>query len=114
MHDRVLHVHQPDHLQRFRELHRASPDPILLAMADDVGRNHRCRIAGVNAGFLDVLHHAGDDDVVTIGDRVDVELDRVFEEAIDEDRVSRCGFHGVPDVFAQRRFVIDDRHRATA
>jgi len=45
--------------------------------------------AGVHAGVLDVLHHPPDDAALAIGDRVDVRLERVFEEAIDEHRVFR-------------------------
>ena len=38
-------------------------------------------------GFLDVLHHAADDDVAgRVAQRVDVDLDGVFEEPVDEHR----------------------------
>ena len=70
-------------------------------MTDDVRRDHGGGIAGVDAGLLDVLHHAGDDDVLTVGDRVDVELDGVFEEPVDQDGMAGRRFHGVADVLAQ-------------
>ena len=39
----------------------------------------------MHAGLLDVLHHAADDDLAgAVAQRVDVDLDRVFEEAVDE------------------------------
>ena len=47
-------------------------------------RQHARRVARVDAGLLDVLHHRGDVGVVAVAERVDVELDRVLEEAVDE------------------------------
>ena len=41
----------------------------------------------MDAGLLDVLHHAADDDRAgLVGDDIDVELDRLVEELIDEQR----------------------------
>ena len=48
-------------------------------------RQHARRVARVDAGLLDVLHHRGDVRVRPVAQRVDVELDRVLEEAVDED-----------------------------
>ncbi len=50
-----------------------------------VRRQHARRVAGVDAGLLDVLHHAADDGALAVGDAVDVDLDRVLEELVDED-----------------------------
>ena len=38
----------------------------------------------MDAGFFDVLHDAADDDVLAVGERVDIDLDGVFEEVVDE------------------------------
>ena len=43
-------------------------------------------VSGVDAGFFDVLHDAGDQDVMAIAERVDVYFDGVFEEAVDRAR----------------------------
>ena len=51
-----------------------------------VRRQAAGRVARVDAGLLDVLHHAADDDVVPVGDHVDVDLDRVGQELVDQDR----------------------------
>jgi hypothetical protein len=51
-----------------------------------VWRQDALRIAGVDAGFLDVLHHAADHHAVAIRDRVDIELGGGFEKLVDQER----------------------------
>ena len=41
----------------------------------------------MDAGLLDVLHDAGDEHVLAVGERVDVDLDGVGEVAVDQQRV---------------------------
>ena len=41
----------------------------------------------MNARLLDMLHDAGDDDVLAVAKRVDVDLDRVREIAVEQQRV---------------------------
>src|ERR687897_90693 len=43
--------------------------------------------ARMDAGLLDVLHDAGDEHVFAVAERVDVDLDRVREVAVEEERV---------------------------
>ena len=38
----------------------------------------------MHAGLLDVLHDRADVDRLAVAERVDVDLDRVLEEAVDE------------------------------
>ena len=45
-----------------------------------------CTVAGVNAGFLDVLHNAGDKRVAAIADAIDVNLDGAGKIAVDQQR----------------------------
>ena len=45
-----------------------------------VGRNGTGRIARVDTRFLDVLHNAHYDHLVTVGDRIDIHLDGVVED----------------------------------
>ena len=59
-------------------------------VAERVRRQHAGRVAGVDAGLLDVLHDPADPDVVAVAERVDVDLDRVLEEAVEEDRRVRA------------------------
>jgi len=68
----------------------------------------------VDAGLLDVLHDAADDDAPAVGDRVDVDLDRLLEEAVDEDRAVGRRLDRVLHVAIERRVVVDDLHRAPA
>ena len=46
---------------------------------------HARGVAGVDARLLHVLHDGGDARVFAVAERVDVDLDRVLEEAVDED-----------------------------
>ena len=41
----------------------------------------------MDPGLLDVLHDARDVDLLAVGERVHVELDRVLEEAVEQQRV---------------------------
>ena len=44
------------------------------------------------AGLLDVLHDPADPDVLAVAQRVDVDLDRVLQEAVEEDlAAAACG-----------------------
>ena len=47
------------------------------------------RVAGVDARLLDVLHDRRDVRVDAVAERVDVHLDRVLDEAVDEDPLER-------------------------
>ncbi len=69
----------------------------LLAEAER--RDHAGRVAGVDAGLLDVLHDPGDVDLLAVAERVDVDLDRVLEEAVEQQRVLLVGL----DVLASGR-----------
>ena len=40
----------------------------------------------MHAGFLDVLHDCSDERLLSVADRIDVDLDRTFDEPIDEQR----------------------------
>ena len=43
----------------------------------------------MHARLLDVLHDAADHDVRAVADRVDVDLDRVVQEAVEQHRANR-------------------------
>jgi hypothetical protein len=55
-----------------------------------VRRHHHRGVAGVDAGELDVLEHPADDARLAVAQAVDVELDRVLEELVDQDRLARA------------------------
>ena len=68
---------------------------------DDAGR-----VARVDAGLLDVLHDRADVDGLAVGQRVDVDLDRVLEEAVEVD-LGALLRAGSPEVVGQALDVVD-------
>jgi hypothetical protein len=69
----------------------------------------------VDAGFLDMLHDAADDDVSGgVGDGVDVELERIFEELVDQHRMFGRHVHRLRHVAIERADVVHDGHPASA
>ena len=68
----------------------------------------------MDAGLLDVLHDAADEHLRSITDRVDVDLDRVLDEAIDQHRVGRVKPGGLLHVGDEHRLLVDDLHAAPA
>jgi hypothetical protein len=66
----------------------------------------------MHTGFFDVLHDAGDQDVVAIGERVDVNFGGVFQEAINEHWPVLREYDGFLHVPPHGVFVIGDGHRA--
>ena len=72
-------------------------------------REHARRVAGVDAGLFHVLHDGRDEDVLAVAERIDVDLDRVLDEPVDENRAEN-GAHGL----AQLRVVVTDTHRAAS
>ena len=61
----------------------------------------------MDAGLLDVLHDRADHRPGAVANRVDVDLDRVLDEAVDQ----RAGLHRPRP---QRRLVVADAHLAAA
>ena len=83
--DRELDVEEPDDAEGRRE---ATDDSLDLGRGRGVERRrrqHAGRVAGVDAGLLDVLHDRRHVGVVPVAERVDVDLDRALEEAVDQD-----------------------------
>ena len=89
----------------------------------------------MDARLLDMLHDAGDEHALAVAQRVDVDLDRVGEIAVEQQRV--LAEHGVDlaglvvgiarldvgghqarqhaeQVIVERGLIVDDRHRAAA
>ena len=58
----------------------------MVAAIERVRRQRAGRIAGMDAGLLDVLHDAGDRRVLAVGEAIDVDLDGVGEIAVDQQR----------------------------
>ena len=92
----------------------ARADPLELLVAQRDRRQGAGRVAGVDAGLLDVLHDPAEVHVGAVVERVHVDLDGVVEEAVDQDRVLGRGDRGPGDVTGEGLVVVDDLHAASA
>ena len=111
---RVLHVHQPADLKRLGER-----DRLPLDLGDDRPRQRMRRqraggIAGMDSGFLDMLHHAADEDVLSVGERIDIDLDRIGEIGIDQHRRRAGDDDGIRHVAFEAPRIAHDLHGAAA
>ena len=71
---RELRVHQPDDVERAGDAPRVVADRRDVPVAQLERRHDAGAVAGMDAGLLDVLHDAADDDGAgRIGERIDVE-----------------------------------------
>ena len=68
----------------------------------------------MDAGLLDMLHDAGDIDLVAVGDGIDIDLDRVLQIAVDQHRAGAGHGDGAADVALQPGRIVDDLHRPPA
>ena len=68
----------------------------------------------MDSRLLDVLHHAAHQGHLPVPDRVDVDLDRVLEELVNQDRVIRRRLDRLGHVLHQRSLVVADLHRPPA
>ena len=68
----------------------------------------------MNTGLLDVLHDAGDLDLMAVGDGVDIDLDGVLQIAVDQDRAGARHDHRAADIAVEPGMVVDDLHRPAA
>ena len=68
----------------------------------------------MDARLLDVLHDPGDVDRIAVAERVDVDLDRVLEEAVEQQRVLLVGLHVLVEVGPQVLGRVTDLHRPAA
>jgi hypothetical protein len=113
--DRELRVHQADDLEGPGDAARVVANLIEVPLGDAVRRHDARAVAGVDAGLLDVLHDAADDDGAgRVGDAVDVELDGVLEELVDQHGPLGRRLHGRRHVAVERGHVVDDRHAPAA
>ena len=76
---------RPSHADGQRDpRHRVHDEP-LVGLGQALRREHRDRVARVDAGPLDVLHEARDEHVGAVADRVDVDL-QALEVGVDAHR----------------------------
>ena len=79
-----------------------------------IGRERAGAVARMDAGLFDVLHDAGDEDILAVADRIDIDLDGIGKIAVDEHR-ARAGYDDrLGDVAIELFVVADDFHGAAA
>ena len=118
----VLHVHQADHLQLAGHGVGVFADRVDDALRERVGRQDHRRVAGMDAGELDVLEDAADDDgalvrvveVADVRDAIHVHLGGVLQELVHQHRALGRGLDGEAHVMLQLGVGIDDLHGAPA
>ena len=66
----------------------------------------------MDAGFFDVLHDAGDQNIITIAEGVNVDLSGVFKKAIDQHGPVLRENYRLLHITADHFFVVGDDHRA--
>ena len=112
--DCKLDVHEPDDVQAFREGARDAIYLVDRLLRQRDGRRHRRRVAGVAAGRLDVLEYRADHGLVPVADAVDVQLGRMRQELVDQDRPALGYPDGLLHVLPQGDLVVYYRHAASA
>jgi len=68
----------------------------------------------MHAGLLDMLHHPADEDVLAVGDGIDVNLDGVTQVPVEQNRTLARHDHGLGDVAGELRLVVHDFHGTPA
>ena len=102
-------------LSALREQRDLAAQFVLDRRRQRIRRQRARRIAGMHAGFLDVLHDAADQHVAFgVGDDVDVDFAGMIEEAVEQHRRGFGDAHGLADVARKIGVVVHDLHRAAA
>ena len=109
-----LHVDEADHVERARQRLGLRAQRLHLALVETVRRQRARSIARVHAGLLDVLHDAADDHALAVAHGVDVDLDRVVQELVDEDRMVGRDLERFADELHEVLVVVHDAHGAAA
>ena len=110
----VLDVEQPHHADGERDLARGLADLLEHLLAERVRGQYAGAVAGMHARLLDVLHDPPDPHGLAVAQRVDVDLDRVLEEMVEEDRPPVRAGLGAIQVAGEVLGRVNDLHRAAA
>jgi len=80
-----LHVDEPAHVESVGNFLHVRFDGGECGSREILGRQRTGRIARVNSGFLDVFHHAANQDLAArITHGVDIDFSGVLQESVDE------------------------------
>ena len=112
--ERELDVQQAQHPHPPRDRPGRHADPVDLGRAQrDRGQGTR-GVTRMDAGLLDVLHDATEEQVRAVEDRVDVDLHCVVDEPVDQHRMLGADLGRPLDVVLQAGVVVDDLHAPPA
>src|SRR5215207_1479973 len=107
---RELDVDQPPDSDPAGDRLGGAADPVHHLGAQRDRRECAGRVAGVDPGLLDVLHHPAEVELGPVVKRVDVDFDRVVEEPVHQHGVGWRYLGSPGDVGRKSRFVVDDLH----
>ena len=112
--DRKLHVHKPQDVQCLRQ-HLG----LVFDFADDcrfqrMRRDRACAVAGVDACKLNMLHDAGDIDVLSVGQSIDVDFDGFRKELVDQYGAVARNRYRRRHVLLKMGGIADDFHRPSS
>ena len=68
----------------------------------------------MHAGLLDVFHHAADEDALAIADAIDIDFDRIVQEAVQQHRRLVLYLDRLAHVALQVTLLVHDFHRPPA
>jgi hypothetical protein len=83
-----LHVHQPDHAERLRQAAVWRSSSAMVAARGSAAAAAGA-VARMHAGFLDMLHDAGDVHRLAVAERVDIDFHGAGEIAVEQHRDCR-------------------------
>ena len=112
--DGELHVHQADHLEAPGHQGGLALEFGHRLRRQRIGRQRAGGIAGMHPGGFDMLHHAADQRAVAVTKAIDVDLDGVFEEAVEQHRGVVGNLDRLAHVALEVGLLVDDLHRPPA
>ena len=112
--DGELDVDQADYTQALRQAAGDVAKLGNLSLGKGKGRDAAGRVAGMHAGFLDVLQHAADVDVLAIAQGIYVAFDGTLQEAVKVHRMIGRDARGFSHVLFQVLRIVGDNHAAAA
>jgi hypothetical protein len=92
--DRILDIHQTDHLKFLSQGVGVLFESLDQFIVQGEGRGDAGAVSGVDSRFFDMLHDAGNDSGLSVGDGIHINLDGILEKLVDEDRMSGRGVNG--------------------
>ena len=110
----ILDIHETHDIKFHSDLLRVVADGIDMPHGNTDWRNYTSRIARMNSGKLDVLHHRGNESIGPVRNRIRLGLDGVFQKPIYEDGALRRHSYSRGHVTLEHLFVVNHLHSPPA